>query len=136
MSSVGSHYSQISARGKFFLPLAGAEGYYLNAVDTGVPNSVQYDLSGTEIPPDFDISGTVISGNLLKDLGRQVVLYDNSVPAAVSPGPTSQYARVAVWRQVQVQNGASTEGVGLPGDVVWVKTWSASGTDVYVVRTG
>lgn len=70
-------------------------------------------------------------GALLRDLGRTVVVVD------------SANRHIALYREVQRVNGASTEGVGGPVDPLdsaygcfFVKVWSADGQGVYVVRTG
>jgi hypothetical protein len=63
---------------------------------------------------------------LYKDLGRQIVVYD--------PG---SHLRVAVFREVQEVDGATTGGV--PNDyptAMFIKVWSASGAGVYVARAG
>jgi hypothetical protein len=71
------------------------------------------------------------AGDLLKDLGRSVTIVD------------AEGRHIARYREVQRVNGSSTEGVGPivdPLDSVYgcffVKTWSADGQGVYVVRTG
>ena len=71
------------------------------------------------------------TGDLLKDLGRTVIIVD------------SEDRHLARYREVQRVNGTSTEGVGPVVDPLdsaygcfFVKTWSADGQGVYVVRTG
>ena len=71
------------------------------------------------------------AGDLLKDLGRSVTIVD------------AEGRHIARYREVQRVNGLSTEGVGPVVDSLdsaygcfFVKTWSADGQGVYVVRTG
>ena len=66
------------------------------------------------------------TGDMFKDLGRQLVIYDAS----------TKLHRV-IYRQVQRVDGADTEGV--PGDYdepLFVRVWAASGAGVRVARTG
>lgn len=66
-------------------------------------------------------------GTLFKDLGRQLLVVD------------AAGTHLALFRQVQLVNGADTEGVGgvSPSwNCLFVKVWSAAGTNVCVVRTG
>jgi hypothetical protein len=62
-------------------------------------------------------------------MGRQITIYDDTTSA-----------HVAIYREVQVVNGADTEGVGGSspawGSNYFVKVWSANGLGVAVVRTG
>ena len=65
-----------------------------------------------------------VAGTLMKDLGRQLVIYDNTTGA-----------HLAVFRQVQEVNGVE----GVPGDygtAYFVKVWSSTGSGVGVARTG
>ena len=65
-------------------------------------------------------------GALLKDLGRQIVVYSDSLPGSL---------HTAVYRQVLLVDGATSEGVGSQAPF-YVKVFSAAGTGVGVVRTG
>ena len=120
MSSANSSYAQIAGRVKFLLATADISGYVvdgLNTVDTVDPT------------PTFNIS----AASLLKDLGRQIVVVDADTGA-----------HLKTYRQVQVMNGVSTEGVsgsapdgnGSYYNTGYVLVASASGTGVGVVRTG
>jgi len=66
------------------------------------------------------------AGDLMKDLGRQLVFYD---------ADTKEH--LAIFRQVQLVRGAAEEGVPATYPVAtFVKVWSAAGTGVRVARTG
>lgn len=122
MTSVLSSYRQIDARVKFFYDL-GAIIYNF----TDPTSRVQVEsAAGSEVP-----AGTVampsVTSSLLKDLGREVHVFNKTGSGAV---------KVAIWRQVQPQNGVATEGVPVGNVVYWVKTWSAALADVQVVRVG
>lgn len=133
MTSVLRTYSQIPARIRYFV-----------AIDT-------YDPSGELVgaPTDYDSGiifdnypGPVVKasslppvnyfpfsiGTLLKDLGQQVIMTDDN----------NNYT--AIYRRVQLVNGADSEGVGgSPADSYgsfYVKTWAADGLGVLVTRTG
>jgi hypothetical protein len=65
-------------------------------------------------------------GDLFKDLGRQLVIYDSR----------TKLHRV-IYREVQVVNGPGAEGVGADGATPYfVRVWSATGAGVRVARTG
>ena len=123
MSSANSSYAQIAGRVKFLLAVADVSGYVvdgLNTVDTVDPQG-----SSTRF--------TIDNASLLKDLGRQIVVVDADTGA-----------HLKTYRQVQVMNGVSTEGVsgsapdgnGSYYNTGYVLVASASGTGVGVVRTG
>jgi hypothetical protein len=70
---------------------------------------------------------TYAVGTLFKDLGRQLLI----------KGASDNH--VALFRQVQLVNGADTEGVSgvSPSwNCLFVKVWAADGTNVCVARTG
>ena len=82
----------------------------------------------------FDIESLIPAGSLLKDLGRQITVYDSAQVG---------YPHVAVFRQVlYINQTASTETEGIGDQVIfYVCTWSqvSGGTPFYtssVVRTG
>jgi hypothetical protein len=69
----------------------------------------------------------VAVGTLFKDLGRQLLIKN------------AAGAHLALFRQVQRVAGANTEGVGgsAPSwNCLFVKVWSAAGTNVCVARAG
>lgn len=82
------------------------------------------DVSGVT----FGEESTYIVGALFKDLGRQLLIKN------------AAGAHLALFRQVQwVSGDESTEGVGgsAPSwNCLFVKVWSAAGTNVCVARTG
>lgn len=127
--------------------------YLIVALDSGVYNALNLSTF-----PAFTINGTVADlggsivesstananldivdvvtfggesdygvGTLFKDLGRQLLIKD------------ADDNHVALFRQVQLVNGALTEGVGgvSPSwNCLFVKVWSADGANVCVARTG
>lgn len=121
MSSATSSYAQIAGRVKFLLAVADLSGCVvadLNTVSVTVPT------------PTFQIPAT----SLLKDLGRQIVVVDAATGA-----------HLRTYRQVQVMDGASTEGVdgsapagnGSYYNTGYVLVSSADAANVVkVVRTG
>jgi len=121
MTSVLSNYRQIDARVKFFYTLGGAVLYKF----TDPISRVQVEsAAGTEHPAGTTTTSSV---TLLKDLGREIHVFNKTGSGA---------DKVAIWRQVQPQNGVATEGVPVGNIVFWVKTWSAALDDVSVVRVG
>ena len=120
MSSATSAYAQIAGRNKFFL-VTGSDisGYIVN----GLQSVTTLDPAASSANRDGLVS-SVLAGSLLKDLGRQIVVY--SLPG--SP-------HTAVYRQVLLVDGASSEGVGATPPF-YVKVFDAAGAGVHVVRTG
>ncbi len=125
MSSAISSFAQIAGRTKFFLVLGIPDG------SGNLQDISGYIVDGlrtvTTLDPATNNDGTVDDvniGSLLKDLGRQIVVY--SLPG--SP-------HTAVYRQVLLVDGATTEGIGSQAPF-YVKVFSAAGTGVGVVRTG
>ena len=122
MSSANSSYAQIAGRVKFLLATADISGFVvdgLNTVDT--------------VDPESSTRFAISSASLLKDLGRQIVVVDSATSA-----------HLKTYRQVQVMDGATTEGVsgsapaanGSYYNTGYVLVASASGAGVRVVRTG
>jgi hypothetical protein len=71
------------------------------------------------------------AGSLFKDMGRQVTVYDDSLPG--SP-------HVATYRECQRVDGFQTEGVptieaGYQASF-WIRVWAADGSGVVVARLG
>jgi hypothetical protein len=133
------------ARAKFFLALAD-----ISAVDVPVPDAGEYLVS---LSPGFDFQSAmsetdftaafasgaggfaVPANGILKDLGREVVVYANGVPSN----------HLYKYRQVQLVNGAGSEGVfdsaATTAPNPWqsnmfILIWAASGSAAPVVRTG
>jgi hypothetical protein len=81
-----------------------------------------------------NVENPIPAGSLLKDLGRQITVYDSAQVG---------YPHVAIFRQVlYINQTASTETEGIGNQVIfYVCTWSqvSGGTPFYtssVVRTG
>ena len=127
-------FSQIPVRTAFFITTAAynrGAGASLDSEDTtlsfpnGYPGPIVVDgTSGSFIYP------AVLQGELLKDMGRSMTIVDT----------TDKH--LALFREVQRVNGAATEGVGPAGvddaayGTFFIKTWSADGNGVIVVRVG
>lgn len=116
MTSVLRRIAQMEPRTQYF---------YGNSVDGYVLDPA----SGIEISPvmemtDFDTaffdassSPVTLTGPLLKDLGRQITVYDNSTAGVVgSP-------HIAIFRQVMDVNGLNTEGIASPPMIAYICTW-------------
>lgn len=124
MSSAQKSFAQINVRGKF-----------LKAITTAVEfNIASSDSIQSQGSADISIIRTGASGQLYKDLGREVVVFDTLAAGAM---------KLAVYRQVQLVAGVSSEGVPVgdvapttQADAVYVKVWDARGIEVGVVRTG
>jgi hypothetical protein len=137
MSSTLRAYAQIPTRAKYFLWGAGDQeinedvpitsifridpGAYADLTSMATAAAVN-DAPGWN--SDFTPAQAV-----LKDMGRQITIYDASTGA-----------HLAVYREVQVVDGIGSEGVGASGPAwqsnIFVKVWSADGNGVNVVRTG
>lgn len=132
MSSTLRSVAQIPARIKYLVAVASPVDSSDNILaDECVAFSTDLDLATmiphTEVPTEAVVAPEVFApGDLFKDLGRQVIVYD----AATS-------AHLIVYRQVQRVNGANDEGV--PGNYnvpFYIRVWAASGAGVLVARTG
>jgi hypothetical protein len=139
MSSTLRTVAQIPARNKYLVGVGSATSGALSAATTaGVVADDCYAftcnesaLSSSLLPSGTTaISGAVkadyAAGDLFKDLGRQLVIYDSATDA-----------HIAVFREVQPVDNAGTEGVGATGGTpLFIKVWAASGLGVLVARTG
>jgi hypothetical protein len=101
MSSATSSFAQIAGRVKFLLTTQDISGYVVDGLRSTLATSVNDLLVDSE-------KVAIDPSTLLKDLGRQIVLYNDALPG--SP-------HLATFRQVQVVSGPTTEGVdgGAPG---------------------
>ena len=140
MSSATSSFAQRDKNTKFLIVVASdISGYVVDGLNSVIADD-ELVTSGNVSVPDLSGStlgpvGTSISvGTLLKDLGRQITIVD-SVNNLVT----------SVYRQVQIVNGATTEGVGGNPDLgttaavyncFYVKVFDSAGAGVRVVRTG
>ena len=139
MSSVTSSRAQKSGRTAFFLgiandneptPLADAPAFTLAAttvIPTSTVSRAKLNL-GTAVGGFGATVAEVVGNALYKDLGRQVVVYDDTVPGNL---------HTEVFREVLTVSGATTEGISaVPAPMLFVKVYSSTGTNVGVVRTG
>jgi hypothetical protein len=135
MSSVLRYPGQIPARIRYFLAVQSytpqdQEGT-IDSGDSAITFPDGYTAS-IVVEDSLTVNYVAFStGDLLKDLGRNVIVVD------------SENRHIARYREVQRVNGADTEGVNGRVDPLdsaygcfFVKTWSADGLGVYVVRTG
>jgi len=136
MSSATRSFAQIPPTVKYFLVTGTIAGSGVPAASAFELTTGSYaDIGAMISDADFLalLSATTISiddtptdlavGTLLKDMGRQVTIYDN---VAGSP-------HLAVYREVQI--------VGPTASPDWnsrffVKVWDVNGANVVVVRTG
>ncbi len=139
MSSVLRHVAQIPSRVKYFLvtdeevatgdvPETGA--FSMDAGNYAVVGSMisiaAFNALGSSSRIDVDPSpGAFDDGALLKDMGRQITIFDGTV--AGQP-------HIAVYREVQRVNGTATAPAW--NSTLFVKVWAADGTNVGVIRTG
>ena len=127
MSSLLRAPAQIPVRSKFLLGLADLSGGAGDA-STRPAFTVDANQSVTDVMTaaalDAVASGAnIVNGRVYRDLGRQVSVFD-----ALS-------RRVAVYRCVQEQLNATTEGVQ-NGTDLYVRVWAADGSNVGVARLG
>ena len=126
MSSALKKWGQIDSRIKYFIATGDVSGYTLTiALTDHVTDASENAVFTSEVR-------IATAGKLLKDLGRMITVYDDTITG---------YPHTAIYRQVQVVNGATTGGVSGSGpngfNSYWIKVWSASGTEnAPVARTG
>ncbi len=126
MTSVLKRFAQIDPSVQNFYVIGDCSGWAITP--SGISSPV---MSVTDFNTAFDPSSNIVAGSLLKDLGRQITVYDPSTSLA-SP-------HVAIFRQVMVMNGASNEGISNRIFYICVWTGSTPGTPfplARVVRTG
>jgi hypothetical protein len=112
MTSVLRQYSQIDPRVRFFYTVADSSGYTFGATLPTSGTVAYTDMSGAATQPV-----AITNGFLLKDLGREVRVYDSTIEG--SP-------HLAIFRQVQPVANSATEGV--QSAPFWIITWLASGS--------
>ena len=102
MTSVLRRYAQMEPRTQYFFVLDATVPCYVNE-STSINTSQLMTISDVStafaatIPlPDYTL------GNLLKDMGRQITVYDPSIVG--SP-------HIAIFRQVMLVNGLNVEGI-------------------------
>jgi hypothetical protein len=127
-------YAQIDPRSAFFTVL----GSPLTTWTVDASGSSSSLMSVTQFTSNLssDVSGLVIVGDLLKDLGRQITVYDDTIAG---------YPHVAIFRQVlYIDNTLTSETEGIGDSVifyicVWAQHDSSSSpqfTASRVARTG
>jgi len=101
MTSVLRRYAQIDSRTQYFIVLTSSVQAYIDNLTNSKLSSLMTltDVAAAFLPADPTISYT--TGTLLKDLGRQITVYD----------PNANNAHIAIFRQVMLVSGQNTEGV-------------------------
>ena len=157
MSSTIRRFSQIPVRTKYLLGvikgaagtgsggnLFGIGGASVIRVTNGAFTSIGPVATITDISDALiatgasasavftDISGTqYLGGKLFKDLGRQLTVYDDTLPGSL---------HIATYRECQLVSGGAVEGVPedtpLYGADYYVRVWAADGSGVSIARTG
>lgn len=135
MSSAARYPDQIPARVRYFLAIQSYTPPELTGVIDPGDSAITFPNGYADsivLEESLTVNYVAFSeGDLLKDLGRTVIVVN------------SENRHIARYREIQRVNGVRTEGVGGPVDpqdsfygCFFVKTWSADGQGVYVVRTG
>ena len=126
MSSTLRQHAQMNPMIRYFIPMEDISGV---AIQAGYSTQSLMTASDFATATDYEVYTDVSQGQLLKDLGRAVTIYD---------APTG--AHLELWRLVQKVQGALTEGVD--GDVTngyytfYIKVWDATGSVNLAARTG
>jgi hypothetical protein len=128
--------SQIPVRTKYLLVVTDRD---LGQTERAIVASSVFSLTAGANPGSLIASTTALTGyvevaatagQLYKDLGRQITVVDTLGEGAEV---------LAVYRQVQLMNGAGSEGVANNATYsanLYVKVFSADGLNVIVARTG
>jgi len=134
MTSTLKHWSQIDPRTKYFVSFGDLSGYFYTGSPAG---GVEQD------PTTFTPSVSYGPNTMMKDLGRSVTVYNQTVLLG------SKLTTNSIFRQVQLVKGANTGGVS--GGVhtptlgeqsfndwktFWIRVWAADGIVAPVARTG
>jgi hypothetical protein len=140
MTSVLRRYAQIDPRSAFFIVLESPLTTW--TVDaSGSSSSLMSFTQFTSNLTEGTFGGEedlLIMGNLLKDLGRQITVYDDTIPG---------YPHVAIFRQVlYIDNTqtSETEGIGTGIPIIfYICVWAQHDSDSFpqftasrVARTG
>jgi len=111
MTSALRHYALPDNRTKYFTVLVAAtigSPIVMWTLDSGAISSPL--MSESKFDAAFsDVSGIFAVYSLFRDLGRQIVVFDDTVDG--SP-------HTAIFRQVMYVNGANNEGIGSPAVTV------------------
>ena len=106
MTSVLRRVAQQNPQTQYFYCNGSVQSWILN-VSAGIAIAPVMEMA--QFTAAF--SSNALAGPLLKDLGRQITVYDNSTAGVVgSP-------HIAIFRQVMDVNGLNTEGVVSPQPV-------------------
>jgi hypothetical protein len=126
-------FSQIPVRTKFFIATATVEsgGVGVNYDDSAISFDDGYPGPIVEIGSLQANYVGMTQGDILKDMGRQITIYN------------ADGSHHAVYREVQRIRNVATEGVNSPLDpadgaygTFFVMVWAADGQNVKVVRLG
>ena len=117
-------YAQIDQRIMFFRTFGTCIGYTLNTNSTSSPIMTDDDFIAA-----FTATASFGPNLLLKDLGRQITVYDTTVPGS---------AHIAIFRQVMEVLGPLDEGIST--NIAYICTWGDGSGGVFAVapvaRTG
>jgi hypothetical protein len=127
MTSVLRRYAQIEPRIQYFsvFPLSTVDGWTLNTNKVASPlmDISSFLVSFTNTPAKFN------DFYLLKDLGRQITVYNTTIVGD---------PHVAVFRQVMQVNGPGIEGIS--SNIAYICVWTAGLNPSFVAapvaRTG
>ena len=126
MSSTLRQPAQMNPMIRYFIPMEDISGVAIqSSYTTQSLMTVSDFLAATEYESYTDVS----QGQLLKDLGRAVTIYDATTGA-----------HLELWRLVQKVQSATTEGVD--GNLTngyytfYIKVWDATGSVNLASRTG
>jgi len=130
MTSVLRRYAQINQSVQFFTLLANCFGFTLNQGSISSPVMTMAEFAAA-YNPSMTINYT--TNSLLKDLGRQITVYDPNVVG--SP-------HIAIFREVMIVDGSKREGISNRN--VYICVWAdtpVNGTNsnirpALVARTG
>ena len=101
MTSVLKRYAQMDPRTQYFLALDSVPCY----VDNSTSINISRLMTRSDVSTAFllmPVPAAYPVGSLLKDLGRQITVYDPAIPG--SP-------HIAIFRHVMLVNGLNVEGI-------------------------
>lgn len=126
MSSAIRQHAQMNPMIRYFIPMEDISGVAIKSSYTTQSLMTVSDFATATDPESYtDVS----QGQLLKDLGRAVTIYDATTGA-----------HLELWRLVQKVQSATTEGVD--GNLAngyytfYIKVWDATGSVNLASRTG
>jgi hypothetical protein len=134
MTSVLRRYAQTDPKTGFFTGFSNTVSISGGGGNLAIVITVWRDISGQLSDSIMDISGfnlafaptvnTIINTTpLYKDLGRQIVIYNSTVPT---------FPHVAIMRQVMLVNGYNIEGISdvppFATNLYYICTWNDGST--------